>query len=209
MLYPHYRKSIEKQFKGKIFDGYGGESTPISFECEEHDGYHLCEEDVYVEFLKENQPVASGEMGKIVVTNLNNQVMPFIRYDIGDIGTPSEDSCPCGRGLSLMKSIEGRDTDLIITPGGNIVVVHFFTILFEYIEGVDQFQVIQEKLDVISVKIVKNSRFADKDLAFIIQQIKLKVGENVRVHVDFVDSIPGYGNAGKRRFVISKVPLNM
>ena len=69
---------------------------PISFECEEHKGYHLCDEDVIVEFLKENEHVVSGEMGKIIMTNLNNYVMPFIRYNIGDIGTFTDESVLAG-----------------------------------------------------------------------------------------------------------------
>ena len=137
MLYPHYRKIIEKQFNCKIFDGYGGESTAVSFECEEHNGYHICDEDVIVEFFKEDEHVVPGETGRIVFTNLNNYAMPFIRYDIEDIGTYTDESCPCGRGLSLMKSVEGRDSDIIMTPDGDIIVVQFFLFLFEYIAGVD------------------------------------------------------------------------
>ena len=52
MLFPQYRKVIEKQFNCKVFDAYGGESTAVSFECEEHNGYHISDEDVIVEFLK-------------------------------------------------------------------------------------------------------------------------------------------------------------
>ena len=89
----------------------------------------------------------------------------------------------------MMKSIEGRESDLITTPNGDIVVVQFFTVLFKNIEGVDQFQVIQEKIDHLSIKIVKNSKFRHEDLDLSVKQIQHKVGENVRVNVDFVDDI--------------------
>ena len=209
MLYPHYRELIEKQFQCKIFDGYGGESTPIAFECEEHNGYHLCDEDVIVELLADNENVAPGELGGIVFTNLENYAMPFIRYNIGDVGTYADEACPCGRGLSLMKSIEGRDSDIIRTPSGDFIVVHFFTILFEYMEGVDQFQVMQERIDHLTVKIMKNQYFTDTDLIHIQNEIQKRVGADVDIEIHFVNEIPLSGRSGKRRFVISKVPISL
>lgn len=209
MLFSHYRKVIEKQFNCKILDGYGGEGTPIAFECELHEGYHISDEDVMVEFIKEEKHVSPEETGEIVLTNLNNFAMPFIRYKINDLGRFSEECCSCGRGLSLMKSIEGRDTDIVVTPNGDFVVVHFFTFLFEHIEGVDQFQVVQEKIDKIFVKIVKNYKFTINDLNYIKNEIHRKVGADVEINIEFVDEIPLSGRSGKRRFVISKVPLDV
>jgi phenylacetate-CoA ligase len=205
MLYPHYRECIEQRFHCKIFDGYGGEGTPVAFECEEHDGYHICDEDVVVEFLADKECVSPGELGRIVFTNLENYAMPFIRYDIGDVGTYTDEPCSCGRGLSILKSIEGRDSDLIITPGGDIIIVHFFTWLFEFIEGVDQFQVIQDRIDHLTVKIVKNLQFTNNDLIHIKKEIQKKVGLDVTIEINFENEIPLSGRSGKRRFVISKV----
>jgi phenylacetate-CoA ligase len=206
-LFPHYRKAIEKQFNCRVFDAYGGESTPISYECEEHNGYHISDEDVIVEFIKDEEYVSAGETGRIIFTNLNNYAFPFIRYDINDLGKFSDEKCSCGRGLSVMRSIEGRDTDLVVTPGGDFVVVHFFTILFEYIEGVDQFQVIQERINKLNIKIIKNKKFSQKDLNYIINEVQKKVGPDVEINIESVDEIP-LTMSGKRRFVISKVPLD-
>ena len=205
-LFPHYRKAIETQFNCKVFDGYGGESTPIAFECEKHNGYHLCDETVIVEFLRKDRYASSGELGEIVFTSLDNYAMPFIRYKINDIGVPSDESCPCGRGLSSIKSIEGRDTDIVVTPDGRFLVVHFFTILFEYIEGVDQFQVIQDTVNKLKIKIVRNNKFRDNDLAYIKNEIEKHTGEDMSIKIKFVESIP-QTRSGKRRFVISKVPV--
>ena len=203
ILFPHYRELIESIFNTQVYDGYGGESTPIAFECEEHN-YHLCDETVIVEFIgRDNQQVSEGEIGEIIITNLVNYAMPMIRYKIGDIGTPSKDLCSCGRGLSVMESIKGRDTDIVVTPNGGFLVVHFFTILFEHIEGVEQFQVIQDKIDRLRIKIVKNEKFTDADLNYIISWIKRHAGDEMEVDIEFVDSIPP-ARSGKRRFVISK-----
>lgn len=208
-LYPHYRQVIEKQFNCKVFDAYGGEGTAVAFECEQHNGLHICDEDVIAEFLKNGEPVDSGEKGRIVFTNLNNYAMPFIRYDIKDIGIYSDELCPCGRALSLMKSVEGRDSDIIMTPSGDFIVVEFFVILFEYIQGVDQFQVTQERIDHLTIKIVKNQYFIDTDLTHIQNEIQKRVGADVDIEIKFVPDIPLSGRSGKRRFVISQVPLSL
>ena len=209
MLFPQYRKVIEKQFDCKVFDAYGGESTAVSFECEEHNGYHISDEDVIVEFLKEGEHVIPDERGRIVFTNLDNFAMPVIRYDIKDIGTYSDEPCPCGRGLSLMTSVEGRDSDIIMTPSGDFIVVEFFVILFEYMAGVDQFQVIQDSIDHLTIKIIKNEQFTDNELQHIRNEIRKRAGPDVRLTIEFVHDIPLYGREGKRRLVLSNVPLKI
>ena len=209
MLFPQYRKVIEQQFNCRVFDAYGGESTAVSFECEEHNGYHISDEDVIVEFLKEGEQVVPDERGRIVFTNLDNFAMPVIRYDIKDIGTYTDESCPCGRGLSLMKSVEGRDSDIIMTPSGDFIVVEYFVILFEYMAGVDQFQVIQDTLDHLTVKIIKNQQFTDDELHHIRNEIQKRAGPDVRLTIEFVQDIPVYGREGKRRLVLSNVPLKI
>ncbi|RLI78387.1 hypothetical protein DRP05_07380 [Archaeoglobales archaeon] len=202
-LFPHYRETIESVFNCELFDGYGGESTPIAFECEEHSGYHLCDESVIVEFLKNGEEASPGELGSIVFTNLDNFAMPFIRYKVNDVGVKGED-CSCGRGLSLMKSVEGRNTDIVVTPSGRFIVVQFFANLFKYLEGVNQFQVIQDEIDKLEVRIVINERFRDSDEEYIFSKLKDQVGEDMDLIIKFVKSIPPT-KSGKRRFVISNV----
>ncbi|WP_456469181.1 phenylacetate--CoA ligase family protein [Archaeoglobus sp.] len=203
-LFPHYRELIESVFGCEVFDGYGGESTPIAFECEEHTGYHICDESIAVEFVKDGQEASPGELGSIVFTSLDNYAMPFIRYKINDVGVKADGLCSCGRGLSLMSSIEGRNTDLVVTPSGKFLVVQFFTTLFKYLEGVDQFQVVQNRVDRLNIKIVRNEKFRDRDEEYIISRIKSQVGNEMEISIEFVDSIPPT-KSGKRRFVISNV----
>ncbi len=203
-LFPHYREAIESVFDCKVFDGYGGESTPIAFECEEHFGYHLCEESVVVEFLRDGEEASPGELGGIVFTNLDNFAMPFIRYKINDVGVKGEEECPCGRGLSLMSSVEGRNTDIVVTPDGRYIVAQFFANLFKYIESVQQFQVIQDRIDRLEVRIVANEKFSESDERYIYSKLREQVGENVDLVIRLVKTIPP-AKSGKRRFVISNV----
>ncbi len=205
-LFPHYRETIEEQFDCEVFDCYGGEATPLAFECEMHDKYHLCDETAIVEILRGNEQVSPGEIGEIVFTNLDNYAMPFIRYKVGDVGIPSDEMCECGRGLSCMESIEGRVGDLVVTPSGNFLLPNFFTNLFKDIEGVNKFRILQENQYRIDIKLVKNEKFTKEDADYILKKIKGMVGEDVEVNIEFVDSIPPT-RSGKERFVISKVNI--
>jgi len=207
ILFPHWREKIENVFDCDVLDCYGGESTPVAYECPEHNGYHIAAELTIVETLRDDEVASPGEIGEVVITNLYNFAMPFIRYKLNDLAVLKDDECSCGRNLPMIDSILGRDTDIVITPDGRFLLVYFFTVLFKYIEGVNQFQVIQEKLDKLNIKIVKNEKFTNKDLERILSGIKNAAGEEMEVNIEFVDEIP-VSKSGKRRFVISKVPID-
>ena len=92
------RKFIEKAFGAEVFDIYGcTEIKEIAWECEKHEGYHINEDDVYVEILHGESPAKPGEVGDIVLTDLRNKAMPLIRYRIGDRGLLIAGNCSCGR----------------------------------------------------------------------------------------------------------------
>jgi phenylacetate-CoA ligase len=143
-LYPQYREEIQTVFQTRVYDTYGiAEGVQIAAQCE-HGNYHLHALDAVVEFLDdEGNTVSPGEIGHIVITRLHPGPMPLIRYAVGDLGIPSDvKKCPCGRGFPLMESIRGRDADVIITPAGNRLIVHFFTGVLEHFQEIDSFQVI-------------------------------------------------------------------
>lgn len=204
-LLPNYRRLIESQFNSEVFDAYGGEGTPVAYECEQHDGYHIASEGVIVEIIKDYEVVHSDkEIGEVVLTNLTNYAMPLIRYRIKDLASISEDYCPCGRGLPMIKSIEGRSTDIIVTPDGRLLTAHFFSTYLKYIEGIEQYQIVQEGPNNILIKIVKNDKFTDRDLEYIETETNKRIGGEMDIEIKFVDSIPPT-RSGKRRYVISKV----
>ena len=207
-LFPHYRESIEKNFNCKVLDSYGGEATPLAFQCGASDKYHVCEETAILEIVRDNSPASPGELGEIVFTNLENYAMPFIRYKIGDVGIPAEDYCECGRTLACIETIEGRVGDIVIMPNGTFLVPNFFTSLFKDFEGVVKFQVIQKDLYNIIIKIVKDDRLNMEYLNNAIKKIKDLGGGELNVDVEFTDSIPP-AKSGKYRFVISKVPIDL
>ena len=204
-LFPHYRSTIEQQFRCRVTDTYGcGEGIQVSAQCE-HGAYHIFMPHVVVEYVRDGQPVAPGELGEVLLTRLNPGVMPLIRYSIGDVARgDTSTSCPCGRGLATMRSIEGRSTDIVVTPCGNRLIVHFFTGIFEYAKSISTFQVLQSERDSITVKVVPRGQFDSQEWAGICDEIREKGGGDLKINLELVDEIP-LTASNKRRFVISTV----
>ena len=208
MFYPHYRKEIEEAFQTKVFDTYGcGEGIQIAAQCE-NGNYHIFALDAIVEFLDDNGcPVKKGEEGNIVVTRLHPGPMPLIRYAIGDRGISADDEiCPCGRGFPLMKSIAGRSADVVTTPSGNRLIVHFFTGVLEHFPVIDTFQVIQKSEESILLRIVPVSPITDGVANSIINALKEKGCGDLIIKIEVVDEIP-LSPSGKRRFVTSEISI--
>jgi len=207
MLYDYKRKSIEQAFNCEVFDYYSGRDTTLqAAECPEHFGYHLSIENAVVEFMKGKEHVASGETGNLIITDLCNYAMPFIRYEIGDLGAPSDERCPCGRNLPIMKSLKGRTYDYILTSDGRLLSGIFFHSMIVYynIQGIKEFQILQKTKDKITVFIVKNEKENTEDINRFISLIKKNVGEKVQVELEYVYSIK-QTPTGKLRHVISNI----
>lgn len=200
------RRVIEHQFGCGVFDDYGSiEINSIAHECDQHLGMHVSMENVIVEFVDEHDEVIrNGRIGDIVVTSLNNFSVPFIRYRLGDRGRYLNVKCPCGRELYLIDHIEGRIPDVIFTPSGKHLSVHFFTILFKHVASVKQFQIRQKSGSQLETLIVVNRNFDTKDLTMINKRIQEYVGSDMVNSVKIVDNIP-LDSSGKRKFIISEV----
>ena len=155
LLDPETRKYINSVFDVEMIDHFGCvELNRTAWECSEHAGYHIDVDAVIMEFIENGENVSSGERGEIVYTGLYNYAMPLIRYRIGDIGIPSDESCPCGRGLPLMKLIEGRSDSFMQVPDGRIFSPIIWTLIIRKIPGVGQLKAIQEKIDLIRILVV-------------------------------------------------------
>jgi phenylacetate-CoA ligase len=205
-LYPLQRKTIEKAFGCQIFDRYGTrEFGNIAHECDKHEGYHINIERFFLEILDENgKATKNKEIGEIVITDLDNYGFPFIRYKIEDLAIASNRKCSCGRGLPLLERIEGRAFDVIRGPNGNQVAGTFWTLALRSIKGVKNFQIIQNSINEIELKIITNNEYNSDDKAKIEKIIKDKCGDEIKIKINHVNKIP-LTKSGKRRFVISNL----
>ncbi len=206
MLFPDHREIIERAFHGQVFNLYGSrETAAIGMECRFHTGFHTAINRYVVEILRDDTPVAFGEEGEIVITDLLNYGMPFIRYKIGDFGKFLNAECPCGRKLPLLELTQGRITDIIITSEGKQLPGEFFPHLFKEIAPyVEQFQIIQERIDELTVTIVPAPSYGPGQTEYLKTKIQDKVGPLVKIVFRLVETIPPE-KSGKHRVTISKL----
>ena len=201
MLHPHYRDLGETVFTTKVFNRYGGREVGlIAMECAEGRMHINCR-DIYLEIDSPNPYTIPGE---ILITQLNNYVMPFIRYRIGDIGMLSDELCPCGNELPILADLFGRSTATFRTRTGTLIHGGYFTQRFYNVTGVNQFQLIQETLRHCVLKLVIDKQWTEETRRYLVQSIQEVLGGDVVVAVEFVQEIP-LPISGKREFTISKV----
>lgn len=205
------RETIEKEFQCSVFDKYGSrEFSGIAYECEAHDGHHVVDECYIVEIIKDGKQAKPGEVGEVVVTDLNNYCMPFIRYKIGDLAVAVDNSkpCSCGRGIGRIGNIEGRVQSIIVGTENQYIPGTFFAHLFkDYEYAVRQFQVVQEERGAIILKIVKSKRYSIVVLNKILNTLHKHLGKSMKINVTFVSKIP-LGKTGKHQHSISKLKLD-
>src|SRR5207253_1358560 len=127
-LHGFQRELIEAVFQAPVFETYGSrEFMLIAAECDRHAGLHVTADNLVVEVLDDDgRPTPGGEEGNVVVTDLFNYGMPFIRHVIGDRAVAGWGTCPCGRGLPLLKKVTGRRLDILRTPDGRQIPGEFF-----------------------------------------------------------------------------------
>ena len=202
-LYDHQRAAITAAFGCPVANGYGSRDAGfIAHECPAG-GMHITAEDIIVEIIDaQGQPVPVGESGEIVVTHLATADFPFVRYRTGDIGSLSTEACPCGRGLPLLKEIEGRSTDFVLAADGTLM--HGLALIYTLRDqaGVREFKVIQESVERTRVLLVTEPPFSSREEAAIVTGLKRRLGSEVAIDIELVDRIPAE-KSGKFRYIVS------
>lgn len=202
-LYDFQRQQMERVFNAPVFETYGSrEFTLIGAECDRHDGLHLTSENLIVEITDEDgSPTPDGEEGQILITDLFNTAMPFVRYAIGDRAIAGFRQCECGRGLPLLRQVVGRELDILSLPNGQKLPGEFFPHLIKDFSSIQQFQVVQTRADHIEIQLVVDSTWNNGHRDSLRSQIMQQIGSSTRLSFKLVDVIP-LTSAGKRRVVI-------
>lgn len=203
-LTPKIRKTTEESFGCPVYDQYGSfEFHIMGCECPEK-RMHINADVMIMEFIKDDEPVAPGERGEIVVTNLWNKAMPFIRYKIGDIGAPSDETCPCGRGLPVMEELEGRTDDFLTTLSGEVILPSKVVPIFFPYNEIDAFQIVQKRKDALTIKIVKGETYNKSVDDKITAEFKSIFGNETDIQIEYVEEIKKT-QSGKLRSIVSEV----
>jgi len=205
------RRIIEEAFGCRVFDKYGSrEFSGIAYECEAHNGHHVVGEGLIVEVLRDGEPAAPGEVGEVIITDLNNYCMPFIRYRLGDLAVAVDDSapCPCGRGLPRIGNVEGRVQSIIQGSDGRFLPGTFFShYLKEFSFAFRHYQVVQEERGAIVFKVVKGSRYSDDVLDEVLRTFRKYLGQDMRIDVQFEEQLEMV-RTGKRLASVSRLTVD-
>jgi phenylacetate-CoA ligase len=205
LLTAHAREYMEDVFGCKVYDDYSClEFSAIAFECRMQN-LHVAADNVIVEVLDERgDRLPPGEAGRIVVTSLNNYSMPYIRYEMSDIGVLSAEDCPCGRCFPVLKAIVGRCDDFLITPSGRLIDPQTVVFQIETIPEVKEFRVIQQEDGSLTVSIIPEG---------MVQFLRIREEITGRLNALFSGTLPvdviettvlDRGSTGKHRSVVSR-----
>jgi phenylacetate-CoA ligase len=204
-LYDHQRTLISEAFSAPVANGYGSRDAGfIAHECP-HGRMHVTDENIVLEIVdEEGKPLPRGKPGEMVVTHLASAEFPFVRYRTGDIGTLSDERCPCGRGLTVLKSVDGRSTDFIVTSQGKIL--HGLALIYKVrdTEGVENFKIVQEDYDLVRLFLVVNKKFNTSHEKGISEDWQKRLGEKVKIDFIYQEHLAP-DKSGKFRYVVSKV----
>ena len=163
------RRKIEERFGVKAYNSFGMTemSGPgVAFECQEQNGMHIWEDSYLVEIVDPDtlEPVPDGETGELVLTTLDREAMPLIRYRTRDLTRFLVDECPCGRTHRRLDRMKGRSDDMFIVKGVNIFPMQIEKILMQFPELGTNYLITIEPIDnndVIFVDVELNSLTSD------------------------------------------------
>lgn len=204
LLTPEVRGCLEEKFGCPIYDEYSClEFQAIGFECQ-HKRLHLAADNVIAEVVDEaGQTLPPGRPGRLILTALHNRVMPYLRYEIGDMGALSEEPCPCGRGFAVIAELQGRQDDFIAAPGGRLLSPRVVCRPFRTTPGIRDFQILQEADGSVRVRVCGQPGCDGARLDALIREAVAKAfPPGMRVAVETVGELDR-GATGKHRAVRS------
>jgi phenylacetate-CoA ligase len=192
VLTPLARRQISEGFGAPVYDRYGSQETGvIAWECRETGLYHISDDSVVVEVLRDGRPAAPGERGEVVVTSLHAYAMPFIRYRLGDVVTRGEDRCSCGQPFSTLSAIQGRVLDYFPLPDGRLL--HPYIVnrrCFKWTPWIRDCQLRQERENLVRACLVPVRHPSDEELNQLEECMAAVLGTGVEVRIELSDEIP-------------------
>lgn len=193
------RNLLEKIFKCEVNNYYAATETGIlGFECREHSGFHINEEAVILEILPRTDLPAG--MGEIAVTSLVNEVMPFIRYRLGDVGSVVNEPCSCGLTRKRI-NVVGRQSAIFKTKGRKVHQFEFNNVLKKFHNQILAFQVNTVNADRVKIKIVGRN-FTKEVENRLKEALKSDIGTDLEYSIERADDI-GRSIRGKSNYVMT------
>jgi phenylacetate-CoA ligase len=181
---PVLRDQITNDRAMEMFTFYAAmEVGRIAAECRAHGGLHIEADAVLVELLNGDRPAAPGELGRVVVTSLDQYAMPFIRYELGDLCAARETACPCGWPTPLLNAPMGRNSDMLTLPDGSRLSGMRLGLVLRAEADLRQFRFVQECVERLEAQLVFPSPPAQERLEALRERLEAAVGGQLRVDI--------------------------
>jgi phenylacetate-CoA ligase len=184
------RSRIRELFGVDVSDNYGSSEAFLAWQCRAG-SYHVNAEHVLLEIVDESgRPVGPGQMGRVLVTTLENFLMPLVRYEIGDYALAIEGGCACGRTLPRIGRVVGRGINLFVGAGGKPFVPWQLLRPLKDRAWVRQYQVVQRRIDHFLVRFAGDRPLPAEDQDGVRAHFAQSLGVLVTVEFERLDSIP-------------------
>ena len=165
------RKRIEEMLGVKAYNSFGMSEMcgpGVAFECREQNGLHIWEDYYIVEIVDPEtlEPVPEGEVGELVLTTINREAMPLLRYRTRDLTRILPGECACGRHHKRLDRMKGRSDDMIILKGVNIFPIQIEQVLMQFEELATDYLITLETAednDIMTVEVEVSERFISDD----------------------------------------------
>jgi phenylacetate-CoA ligase len=206
LLIEEHAERMARVFGAKVLPYYGcGEVQSLGYTCPDAIGtYHTCDEHAVIEVERPDGSAALQGEGAFLITDLDNQAMPLIRYRNGDAGLLGPPGCRCGRSLGRILRLDGRVNDVLITSGGVSISGAIGAHAFRLIGGVDAFQIVQQRPGQATIRIVRAPAYDPVQEEPKLRTIFGKhLGDGADIAIEYHSTLPKTA-AGKARFVINE-----
>ena len=178
------------------------EAGYLALQCPDHPHYHVQSENVLLEVVDDDgRACMPGQVGRVLITSLNNFATPLIRYEIGDYAEVGEPCC-CGRGLPVLKRIMGRYRNLLTLPDGTRRWPRLgYESRLQEIAPIELMQMIQRSTEEIDVRLVMPRPLADDERESLSTFIRKNLGHPFRLRFEYTDSIRNPANGKIEQFI--------
>ncbi len=181
------RRRVEAFYGLKVYNSYGlseMNGPGVAFECPQQKGMHIWEDAYLVEVIDPHtlEPVAEGEYGELVLTTLDREAMPLIRYRTKDLTRLLPGRCPCGRVHKRLDRIQGRSDDMFIIKGVNIFPIQVEEVLMGIDEVGTNYRIVLTRpkgVDRMSVEVEVTDRIFIEDMRHL-QRLQKKIAKGLR-----------------------------
>jgi phenylacetate-CoA ligase len=199
------RQRAKKELGIDIAENYGSTEAFMAWECPAGNR-HINAEHVLIEIVDESgHSVAPGQLGRVLVTTLENRLAPLVRYEIGDYAIAAEGPCECGRTLPLIGKIVGRGMNLFRRGEGELISPWHLSSGVRTRDEVKQFQIVQNSLGRFTLRYVADALLIPEAEEMIRKRFQEVLGDAISVNFQRVREIPRTAG-GKYMTALSELP---